>query len=146
MRKALDVYLSDYAESKVDWHSNGYATGTVPLLGANYILVATNPCPFLTENDWGSYPASLRQSLLNAWNPNNHLQDFVARLGEDVDLWVVHGVDAAWPLFRSNPGTPLLFTGCLAGVSRAKLHLSKKYWTRKRPLREKHPAWVVNKV
>ena len=108
-RNALDVALRQFHGNALTWQNNGYASRTVcaaklcsggqPL---PYILVCTNVSPFLSLRRWGLHTPAHRHAALAVWNPNQHLCDLIRVLGDDVDLWVVHGKQFVWPTFDTT--------------------------------------------
>lgn len=149
MRCVLDVALRQYFKNSSDWFNKGYASSSklaMPLRDGdprNYILIATNVCPLLSQISWTSHLPADCTATLAAWNPNQHLCNLIHALGSDIDLWVVHGIDEVWPLFLKTGGikkwimTPNLSCRNLSNKS------IKKFWKKPRHITARLPQWPV---
>ncbi|MDB6175494.1 MAG: hypothetical protein JWL59_4805 [Chthoniobacteraceae bacterium] len=99
MRRAADGAMAAYRRNAVEWTSSATKTGPrashVPHLSAgdDYILVATNFCPFITLKQWGRHSSSQSKALLSAWPSALHLDALYKLIGGDVDLWMAHGIN-----------------------------------------------------
>ena len=111
MRRALDSNITTYLLNSAAWSKNGYASSPNllrhwnPAMRNPYILIATNLSPFLTQKLWTKQSTTSSSQLLNLWNPNDHICDLRRELGNEIDLWVVHGKQAVWPLFDNKSCT-----------------------------------------
>lgn len=109
VRQALNSALLQYKQNSATWYSNGFASASnlLPNSWNNspypFTLAMTNLSPFLSLQQW-SAPGQKRSGALACWDPNQHLCDLINRLGNEVDLWIVHGIGHVWPTyFKSNP-------------------------------------------
>ena len=108
MRRALDVALAGYLSAPSTWEANKYASSKSLLpphwhkmrAPQDYILAMTNISPFLSQKQWTEHSSVERRDALKAWDPNQHICDLISMLGDDVDLWVVHGIGEVWPRFN----------------------------------------------
>ena len=106
MRAALNAALGFYLSNAPRWNANGYASSAVPppvfAVGGpvpDYILIATNVSPFNSQEAWLNHLPADRAATLARWNPNWHLCYLIGQLGQNIDLWVIHGISAVWPTF-----------------------------------------------
>lgn len=106
MRHAVDATCNAYQSNWTLWRDYGYAPSVrLPTISEDYILIATNFCPFLTKVEWTQnpplppIPAEEKTKLLDASWPPHHLDDLHAHLNGSVDLWVGHGKVAVWQPF-----------------------------------------------
>lgn len=112
MRRALIAAIADYLSAPATWVKNGYASsahllpphwhGLTQPQPQPYILAMTNISPFLSQKQWTKHSSVERRNALKAWDPNQHICDLINKLGDEVDLWVVHGIDELWPRFSKS--------------------------------------------
>ena len=106
MRSALDKTIAVYHRNKPAWtmslpSGNAHACDVPPELeaGSDYILIATNFCPFITRKEWGEHSRQERQGLLDATDELGHLSSLATLIGGYADLWIGHGKEACWRPF-----------------------------------------------
>jgi hypothetical protein len=105
-RRALNLALRGYIANRQEWVKNGYASATTLLLedreiGTSQhpiILLKTYLSPFLLGKPWLTHSRSFQTATLRAWNPNDHICDFIKAIGPNVDLWVIEGT-SLWAHF-----------------------------------------------
>jgi len=99
MRRAVNDAMGAYRRNSVAWttpfNKRDAHASHVPHLpeGSDYILIATNFCPFITLKLWGKHEPKEQTDLLKAWSPPTHLDALFRLIGADVDLWIGHGVE-----------------------------------------------------
>ena len=109
MRKMMDLTLDEYEAHRNPWHERKVAASpNINLPQKNlktgtyeYILIATNFCPFLTTITWQDYWEPYRAELLVQLDGIfTHLDDLEVLLREKA-LWVAHNIGSEAPiLFR----------------------------------------------
>jgi hypothetical protein len=72
------------------------------LIRRDYILIATNLLPFITNLSWsecikqkGNPCGALEQLWYLVW----HLDALFVQLAQSVDVWIGHGKDSVWDIF-----------------------------------------------
>jgi hypothetical protein len=102
MRTALDCALDAWRKNPSAWMhpicGQAHASAMPPSWN-DYILIATNLSPFITDKQWTGLRPSEQRALRAAWSSSSHLDDLAALLHERVDLWVGHGIDHVWSDF-----------------------------------------------
>jgi hypothetical protein len=149
MRSALNAALNAYVSNAPCWNANGYASSVIPpVFGGgkvtDHILIATNLSPLNSKEEWGSrsYSTAHRAATLGHWNPNKHLCDLIKRLGQQIDLWVIHGKAAVWPTFL--PATPWIQRWILTyNLSRRNLSRMGSFWRMGSSWTPRHPEWPI---
>ena len=145
VRRALNAALQSYQQDSATWHSNGYASASAVVPASwqgppyRFTLAMTNLSPFVSLQPWSQYSSAAQKKALKSWNPNEHLCDLIQRLGNEVDLWVIHGQNHVWPTFSGNLNrwilTPQLGGQNLNSGRFGKFHDSP----RKRPVAPRQP-------
>jgi len=105
-RRALNTALAAYAINRQAWTDNGYASRHTLLPKTSdsreadfpLVIIKTHLSPFVFTKPWSEYSGTVRRETLDAWNPNRHMCDLVQTLGNNIDLWVIHG-NYVWPHF-----------------------------------------------
>jgi hypothetical protein len=103
MRDALDHALAARRRNAAAWtctlRGHPHASTVLPALN-DYILVATNLSPFITDRQWTDLKPGEQRAIRGAWPHTDHLDDLANLLHGRVDLWVGHGSDHVWRDFR----------------------------------------------
>ena len=107
MLRATDCAIESYRRNKTAWE-NGIIQGVGPYagrgtkdwMGDNYILIATNISPFITQKSWSKHNETEQSEMIKIWDYRQHLNALHQLLGNQVDLWVGHGKGYVWPIFQ----------------------------------------------
>lgn len=140
-RRALHVALSAYTRNPDAWSANGYASAADLLTSSSasrsprrLVLIKTSLSPFLSTKPWADFSGSARRATVEAWNPNQHICDLIATIGESIDLWVIQGAHA-WQHFLTNSPhiTKWLLTPILSFESQRNGSIERFWQTRRKP-------------
>ena len=142
-RRAVNAALQEYRVNAGTWFTNGYASSATLALPPSiysppvnqppfrFQMVMTNLSPFISTSPWAGLPAPARRAALTAWDRNHHICDLIAQLGDQVDLWIVHGKGHVWPTFNRKLKNWIL----TPQLGPQNLHLGwfEKFWKTKNP-------------
>lgn len=125
MTSATSLSASRIGKDEVKQRTKG---GSV-ITPFEYILIATNLSPFLSQKCWTAHTPDHQNAALSlsAWDANEHLCDLISRLGDDIDLWVGHHTEEVWPRFHKKALKNWMLTPNLSPQPLNSGHI-RKFW------------------